>query len=424
MGFLDRYVRAPLAAYALKSLGSRDLQLLIDIYGTRASKSGQTVTAQTALEVTTALGCARVLAEGVAQVPLKLYQERAEGGYDVAESHPLFDVLYRKPNDWQTSFAFRETMMLHLVMCGNFIGFKVRVRGQVAAIIPIQPGRWRVTQNPDYSFKYELQNLSGQFREIPASEVWHVRGPSWNSWLGLEAVKLAREALGLALATEEHHARMHSNAARPGGIYSVEGKLSPEEHKRLTKWIGDTYAGAVNDQIPMVVDRGAKWHDQQMKGVDAQHLETRKFQIEEICRAFRVMPIMVGHSDKTATYASAEQMFLAHVMYSLLPWGTRIEQSIQADLLDPEKDIGVTAKFNWNGLQRGAFKDRTDAYSKALGSGGSPAWMTPNEIRALEEMNPIAGGDELPKPTAAKPADDKPADDADDKPKPEPAPEE
>ncbi len=406
MSFWSRFLPQPSQK---DGLGSETLHLLREIYGGRESKSGLSINWQNALEVTTALACARVLAEGVAQVPLKLYRQNADGrGGEEAKDHPLFDVLYRKPNDWQTSFAFRETMMLHLVMCGNFFAYKVRVRGTVRELIPFSPGSVSVKQLPDLSLAYTVNSPGESSKTFGADQIWHVRGPSWNSWMGLEPVKLAREALGLALATEEHHSRMHANSAMPSGIFSVEGNLNDAEHKRLTAWIDQKMAGLRNVGKPFVLDRGAKWLDQQVKGVDTQHLETRRYQVEEICRAFRVMPIMVGHSDKTATYASAEQMFLAHVMYSLLPWGTRIEQAIGTDLLDVSRDVGVVAKFNWNGLQRGAFKDRTDSYSKALGAGGSPAWMTPNEVRALEEMNPIDGGDELPKPTnvAPKPSDD------------------
>ena len=157
---------------------------------------------------------------------------------------------------------------------------------------------------------------------------------------------------------------------------------------------------------PLILDRGASYLQQTMTGVDAQTLESRRLQIEEVCRPFRVMPIMVGHADKTATYASAEQMFLAHVVHTLAPWCERIEQSIDNDLLRGEQ--GLYAKFNLNGLMRGAFADRMNGYSKALGAGGSPAWMTPNEVRGLEELNPVDGGDELPKPTNPPVPDDPP----------------
>jgi HK97 family phage portal protein len=150
-----------------------------------------------------------------------------------------------------------------------------------------------------------------------------------------------------------------------------------------------------------------------MTGVDAQTLESRRFQVEETCRPFRVMPIMIGHADKTTTYASAEQMFLAHVVHTLAPWCERIEQAIGIGLLDSDRDVGVYAKFNLNGLMRGAFKDRMEGYARALGAGGSPPWMEVNEIRALEEINPVDWGDGKPEPPQSQAApsdvDDDPA---------------
>ena len=169
----------------------------------------------------------------------------------------------------------------------------------------------------------------------------------------------------------------------------------------------------------MILDRSAKWLQQSMSGVDAQHIETRRFQVEEVCRALRVMPIMVGSSDKASTYASAEQMFLAHVVHTLSPWYERLEQSIDVHLLTPaDRAGGVYAKFVVNALLRGSTKDRGEFYARALGAGGSPAWMTQDEVRALEEMNPMGGkAAELPVPlNATKPpaATDGPPDDDDD----------
>jgi HK97 family phage portal protein len=401
MALLSRLKNAVAAFKSDAAMTSLDLWR--QVYGGgRESKSGQTVNWQTALEVTTALACTRVLSEGVAQVPLKLFEPTSDGkGSEAAEEHPLYEVLYRRPNPWQTSFEFRETMMFHSVLCGNFFAYKNRVGSQIRELIPFTPGMVSVKQLADYRLVYTVRGVDGSTRDFTQDDIWHVRGPSWNSWMGLEGVRLVREALGLALATEEHHARMHQQGVNPSGVMSVEGTLGADEYKNLDKWISDNYAGTANKHGVMIIDRKGVFTPFDMKGVDSQHLETRRFQIEEICRAFRVMPIMVGGaSDKTPTYASAEQMFLAHVVYSLLPWGTRLEQSIDVNLLtDADREAGMFAKFNWNALQRGAFKDRTDAYSKALGSGGSPAWMTPNEIRALEEMNPIAGGDDLPVPT-------------------------
>lgn len=348
------------------------------------TKSGQSVTYATALQVSTVLACCRVLAEGISQVPLKLLRPRAEGGADAAVDHPLYRLLYRRPNSWQTSFEFRETMMLHLVLCGNFYAYKSLVGGHLYELIPIEPGRVTVKRLGDFSLIYTVTGENGSTRDFAAGDIWHVRGPSWNSWMGLEAVRLARETIGLSMALEEAHARLHENGVAPSGVYSIEGTLSKESHDNLVTWLKSIGKGD-----PLVLDRGAKWLAQQMSGVDAQHVETRKLQIEEICRALRVMPIMVGASDKTATYASAEQMFLAHVVHHLAPWCERVEQSADVNLLsEADQKAGLYVKFNLNGLLRGAVKDRATFYTMLWNVGS----LSPDEIREFEDMNPLPDG--------------------------------
>jgi len=379
----------------------------IEVYGSRASKSGQTVNWSSALQVATVLACARVLADGVAQVPLKLMRERADGrGHDLAKEHPLYYVMHRRPNPWQTSFRFRETLMLHLVLCGNFFAFKNRVGNQVRELIPIEPGNVEVKQNRDLSLSYFVRNEAGERKEFPGEAILHLRGPSWNSWMGMEAVKLAREAIGLSMAIEADQAGLYKNGLRTSGTYSVEGTLTPPQYADLRKFIKEHQSAGVGE--PLVLDRAAKYLQETMKGVDAQTLESRKFQVEDTCRPFRVWPIMVGHSgDSAPTFASAEQFFEAHKIHSLGPWYERLQEDFDEQLLDQGTEADLHFEFVQQGLVKGAFETRTNAYARALGAGGSPAWMTPNEVRELEDMNPIEGGDELPKPppaaTAAKP---------------------
>jgi HK97 family phage portal protein len=208
----------------------------------------------------------------------------------------------------------------------------------------------------------------------------------------MEIVQLAREAIGLAMAAEESQARNHQQGLRPSGLYSVEGTLSKEQYKDLAGWLEKNHAGASNAGKLMLLDRSAKFSPLAQTGVDAQHLETRRHQILAICSAMRVLPIMIGFGDKLSTFASAEQMFLAHVVHTLGPWYERIEQSADIHLLtDQERAQGYYVKHVVAGLLRGAMKDRADYFSKALGSGGSPAWLTQDEVRGLEELNPMGG---------------------------------
>jgi len=351
------------------------------------SRSGQSVTLASSLEVTSVLGCVRVISEDVAQVPLKLFRKRKDGGSDEATDHPLSDLLDVGPNDWQTSFDFVENLIIQAALGGNFYGFKNKVRGSIRELIPFPPGT--VQENWDgFVPTYSCATESGAQKDFPAEAIWHVRGPSIDTKTGMAAVRMAREAIGLAMATEEAHAKLHANGAQASGMYSVDSTLDDKQYKALSNWIATQIAGE-NRFKPLVLDRGAKWTPLSMNGVDSQHLETRRHQIEEICRAFRVMPIMIGHADKAATYASAEQMFLAHVKYTLQPWFRRIEKSIDKHLLTREdRQAGIYAKFLPNALMRGAAKDRAEFYYKMWSMGT----LNPNEIRAMEEQNPYEGG--------------------------------
>lgn len=390
-----------LPGWGRKSSGNATLELFREIMGSRLSKTGQAVTLQDALRCATALACARVICNGIAQVPLKLFQEDEATGRKVsARAHPLYRVLHRKPNPWQTSFEFRETMGLHLVFCGRAYAYKTVVLGRIRELIPLEPHRVCAKLADDgITLRYHVTGKDGQVMEFGADQIWHLKGPSWSGWEGMDAMDLAREAVGLSLATEDQHASLFRNGVTTSGVYSVEGTLSPQQYKDLRKFLTDNYAGA-NKGLPMVLDRAAKWLPTAMSGVDAQHLEVRKHQVEEVCRAMGVMPLMVFSSDKAATYASAEAMFQAHVVHTMAAWWERIEQSIDCNLLtEADDEAGIYAKFIGAGLMRGSMKDRADYFAKALGSGGSPAWMTQDEVRSLEEMNPM-GGDAAKLPVA------------------------
>lgn len=393
------------------------------------SRSGVTVSWRTALEVSTVLAAVRVISQGIAQVPLQFFEVQANGDRTPIYDHPALTLLSRRPNRWQTSYEFRQTLMIHLALTGNAFVFVNRVgpERRIAELVPISPGRVTVRRQPDGTLDYVVvaetpeqsglgaaapELITGGQRVFPADAIWHLRGMSWNSWMGLEVVRLAREAIGLAVATEATHAQLHANGAKPGGLYSVTNKLSPEQYKQISAWL-DANTNGSNAWKPLILDNGATWTPLQTTGVDNQHLETRKFQIEEICRALGVIPLMVGYADKTATYASAEQMFIAHVVHTLAPWARNFEESAQVNLLGEDERIDI--ELNFNGLMRGASKDRAEYNAKALGAGAAPAWMTPNEVRRTEGLPPIEGGDELPKPAAAA-AGTPPADPAEETP--------
>lgn len=380
------------------------LELFREVYGGRESRAGVAVTPETALEVSTVLSCVRVIANGVSQVPFRLYV--GDGNTrEVAKDHSLSGLLYRRPNKWQTSYEFRETLVFHLLLLGNAFVFVNRVGSErkVSELIALNPATVTVERRDDLSLVYRVRSEKGPETVFPADSIWHLRGPSWNGWMGMEAIRYARDAIGLSIALERSHAELHKNGVSSSGLLSVKDPLSPEQYEFLSAWLQRYEIGGDRYQKAMLLDRDAKFTATQMTGVDSQHLETRKHQIEEICRAFGVMPIMVGHADKTATYASAEQMFLAHVVHTLSPWYERIEQSADVNLLTPaEIEKGYYTKFSPNALMRGAAKDRAEFYAKGLGTGNGKGWLTQNDVRALEEMDRIDDpeADKLPQPPA------------------------
>lgn len=366
-----------------------------------SAKSGIPVNWRSALQASAALGCARVIAEGIAQVPFKLFKTRTGGGMDAALSHELYDIIYLQPNAWQTSFEFREMLGLHLAFMGNAYVYKVRgLRGEIIELLPFEPNCVTIKRGGGMERSYLISTREGQI-EVQSQDMWHLRGLSWDGVQGLPGIKLAKEAIGLALSLEEHAARMFGNGAKPGGILTTEGKLDKEQAQLLRESWQEMQGGNANAYKTAILSGGLKFQALAMTGVDAQHMENRRFEVEDVCRFFRVLPIMVMQADKAATYASSEQMFIAHVVHTLMPWYTRIEQSADVNLLTKaERRDGHYTKFMAQALLRGASAERANYYSKALGSGGSPAWMTQDEVRALEEMNPMGGSAAaLPIPT-------------------------
>lgn len=354
------------------------------------TKSGQAVNWQTALRATAVLASARVLANGIAQVPWKVMRQRAGGGADPATDHALYPLLSRRPSRNQTSFEFRQTLVLHLVLTGNAYVFISRgLGGRILELIPLEPGRVAVTEDRG-ELTYTVNGADGRVARLTDREIWHTRALSWNGWMGQEPIRMAAEAIGLSLALEESHARQHANGVQPGGTYAIDGELTIEQHDKLAAWIRKQAAGE-NRGAPLILDRGAKWLAQQMSGVDAQHIETRRFQVEEQARAMGVMPIMIGAGDKAQTYASAEQNFTAHVVHSIHPLAENIEQSADVRLLDVRDDTSLYTHLDLRGLQRGTLKDQAEYFAKGLGAGGGPAWLTQDEVRDELDRNPMGG---------------------------------
>lgn len=397
-----------------KSAITSSSDLWAALLGQAASKSGIAITWKTALQYTTAQACMRIIAEDIAQLPFATYRSLPNGGSEPVMDHPTHALLKTKPNDDQTAFEFREQLGMHLVMTNNAYCWKNIVRGSVAELLPFEPHQVR-PERKNNETKYWLTLDDGKQVDVPKREIWHLRGPSWNGYQGLDGIRMMREAVGLALALEEHGSRMFRNGATVGGVLSTEASLTPEKAKELRESWEARQSGSENAYKTAVMWGGMKWAPMGMPNTDAQHLENRRFQVEETCRAFKVLPIMVGHADKTTTYASAEQMVLIHLRQTLGPWLTRFEQSANCNLLtDDELASGLFTKFTRNALLAMTAQARAEFYNKLYNIGA----INPNEVRALEDMNPYEGGEQYrvplnmvdPASETPPPADNQPAD--------------
>lgn len=354
--------------------------------------AGVAVTEKTALEVSTVLACVKVIADGVATPELKVFREKAGGTRELATNIPEYRLLNRRPNEWQTSFEWRRQMTIHAALTGAGLSLKVRgSNNRVRELIPVQPGQWDVRKVSRYEVRYRCWDEFGMIGEFTPDDVFVINGVQWDWAKSLNAVALARSAIGLAMATERSQQSMHANGLRPSGTYSVDGNLTPEQHDRLTKWLKNK-GGPENAGTPLVLDRSAKWLNTGMSGVDAQHVETRRLQIEEICRGYGVFPIMVGHSDKSSTFASSEAFFAAHLIHTLAPWHRAWTQRMDEMLLDGAGPLW--AEFDTRYMRMGSMADRAQ-YARTMVEMGL---LSPNEWRDEEGRDPREGGDEYLRP--------------------------
>lgn len=383
--------------FARKSATPMDSHRLADIlasaFGGGATKSGASVNTRSAMEVSVVLACVRAVAEGVAQVPWKIMQETGDGRQRMpAKNHPLWILFHRLPNSFQSSFEFREELIFHILLGskGCAYAFKSYVGGVLKELILLDPDRVR-EDNTGAEQVFHLRDQNGHYRTIDRKFIWRIPGPSWTQSEALPLIKLAREAIGLAMATEETQARLHANGVKSSGMYSIDGTLTADQYGHLKSWIAKEFSGSSRAGLPFILDRNAKWQPFTISGVDAQHLETRRHQVEEICRVFRVLPVMVMQQDKAATYASAEQMFIAHLVHTLMPWYERLEQSADINLLSKDEiKSGLYTLLDGRSLLRGSMKDTAEFLSKMTERGV----MTRNEGREMLDLNPIAGLDE------------------------------
>lgn len=357
------------------------------------TKSGAQVSLSTSLQVTAFLRGVMVIADGLAQLPVAIYRELADGrGAEPAKDHPLYDMLLHRPSLLQDAPTFFQTIVAHAVATGNSVSFRNVVNGQVRELLPFRPENVTIDTDMFDRPMYDCTFEKGRFVTLGADEVFHLKGMNWANHKGLDPAVVGREAIGLAQATEEAHSRLHKNGVRPSGVLQAPEKadLNQTQVDLLRKQFQDANAGSENVAKTMILSNGLTWKQTRLSGVEAEHLDTRKHQIEEIARLLGVFPIMLGHAgDQSPTFASADAFLEAHVRYTLQPWIKKVKSAIETQLLTAEeRREGYHCRIDASELLRGSLKDRTEYYKAALGTNSSPGWLKPNEIREDDGWNP------------------------------------
>ena len=352
------------------------------------SSSGKAVNERTALQTTAVYACVRILAETIAALPLHTYQH-TPGGKEKAAEHPLYYLLHSEPNPEMTSFVFRETLMGHLLLWGNAYAQIIRDgRGRVVGLYPLLPNKMIVNRNDQGQLYYQYEK-DGFLYILNRHEVLHIPGLGFDGLIGYSPIAMAKNAIGMAIATEEYGAKFFANGANPGGVLEHPGVV--KDPARIRESWNAVYQGSGNAHRVAVLEEGMKFQSIGIPPEQAQFLETRKFQINEIARIFRIPPHMIGDLEKSS-FSNIEQQSLEFVMYTLDPWVVRWEQAIQRALFSENEKRQFFMKFNVDGLLRGDYESRMNGYAVGRQNG----WLSSNDIRELENLNRIpedAGGD-------------------------------
>lgn len=353
--------------------------------------SGKSVNEMTALQTTAVYACVRILAEAIASLPLHVYRY-TETGKEKYITHNLYYLLHDEPNPDMTSFVFRETLMSHLLIWGNAYAQILRDgRGQVIGLYPLLPDKMSVKRDElgQLYYVYQRQDEDNPHLKdkgnilLKQSEVLHIPGLGFDGLIGYSPIAMAKNAVGMTIATEEYGASFFANGANPGGVLEHPGILK-DPQKIRESW-NQVYQGTRNAHKVAVLEEGMSYKQIGIPPNEAQFLETRKFQINEIARLYRIPPHMVGDLEKSS-FSNIEQQSLEFVKYTLDPWVVRIEQALQKALLLPDEKSKVFIKFNVDGLLRGDYQSRMSGYAIGRQNG----WLSANDIRELEDLNPLS----------------------------------
>lgn len=358
------------------------------------SSAGKNVNERSAMQMTAVYSCVRILAEAVAGLPLHLYRYKEDGGKERAIDNNLYHLLHDEPNKEMSSFIFRETLMTHLLLWGNAYAQIIRNgKGEVVALYPLMPNKMQVDRDENGELYYiytrssdEAKTMDGVTVYLTPRDVLHIPGLGFDGLVGYSPIAMAKNAIGLAITTEEYGAKFFANGAAPSGVLEHPGTI--KDPSRLRENWNSTFGGSANSGKVAVLEEGMKYTPISISPEQAQFLETRKFQIDEIARIFRVPHHMVGDLEKSS-FSNIEQQSLEFVKYTLDPWVIRWEQSLSRALLNEDEKRKYFFKFNLEGLLRGDYESRMSGYAVARQNG----WMSANDIRELENMDKIPAED-------------------------------
>ena len=355
--------------------------------------SGMRVSPDSALRLAAVYACVRILAETMASLPLVVYQRRADGGKDKVTDHWLYRLMAKRPNRFQNPFEWREMLQGHLALRGNaYNQIITNPRGEIIELMPIHPDRVKIELLPSGEYRYRVTDRAGTEVIMPRGDVWHLRGLSSDGLMGMSPIELARENLGMALAAQDYGARFFANDAKPtGGWIEFPGTFKDNEAKKVFRESYQQAQSGANRGKVLVLENGMKFHEVGVTNKDAQFLELRKFQITDIARLFRVPPHMIADLER-ATFSNIEQQSLEFVMHTMTPWAERWEASIESELLLAGDDIEI--EFDFANLMRGDAASRSSYYQSGIQNG----WLTRNEARIAENLNPIDGLDQPLRP--------------------------
>ena len=353
-------------------------------FGGGRNPAGVRIDPETALRSTVVLACVRVLSSSVAGLPLHLYRRLPDGGKELARDNPLYRVLHDTPNSWQTSYEWREQIMLHLLTHGQAF-VEISGAGPQTQLVALHPSRMKVEQIENGRLRYTYREASGSGTVYAQDAIMHLRWLSDDGVNGMVPVELAKDAIGLARACEIHGASFFANGARPGIVLSTDQTLSPEAAMNTRDQWERAHRGPDRAHRTAVLQGGLKVNELGGNNQESQFLESRRFQVEEVCRIYGVPPHLVGDLSRSS-FSNIEQQSLDYVQNGLMPWLRRIESAIARDLVS---DDNLFAEFDVRGALRADAAGRASYYNAMWNLGV----LSVNEIRSAENLNPVEGGD-------------------------------